>query len=45
MLHFHSVLPGEATSGVLCSVLNSPVQERQEFPGESPAEILKDDDP
>jgi len=35
--------PGEATSGVLCPVLGSPVQERHETSRESPAEAYKDD--
>ena len=35
--------PGEASPGVLCPVLGSPVRKRQGSPGKSPAEGHKDD--
>jgi len=34
--------PGEATAGVLCTILGSPVQDRQGSPRESPVEGHKD---
>lgn len=34
--------PGEATAGVLCTILDSPVQDRQGSPRESPVEGHKD---
>jgi len=37
-----SLCPSEASSGVLCPVLGSPVQERQGTAGHSPAEGYKD---
>ncbi|GAB0190296.1 mitochondrial enolase superfamily member 1 [Grus japonensis] len=35
--------PGEATSGILCPVLGSPVPDRQGTTGDSPEEGYKDD--
>jgi len=35
--------PGQASPGVLCLVLGSPVQKRQGSPGKSPVEGQKDD--